>query len=183
MYWSLATNTTPEVPRDTKPSPLQPTPMPMPIALAALSPAPPAIGTSTGMPQRCDHSGNNVPDRALPSTSRGMCARVRPQTANMRSDQSRCAISSHSVPAASDISLTASPHSFKRSQSLGNKTQCTCSKIAGSCARTHSILGAVNPGMARLPAMALNSGKAAVSSTHCTWLRPSFQRMAGRRTA
>ncbi len=40
-------------------------------------------------------------------------------------------------------------------------------KIFGSCRRTHSSFGAVNPGIARLPVMRVISGTAASSSAHC----------------
>eukprot|EP00042_Codosiga_hollandica_P002803 m.930314 g.930314 ORF g.930314 m.930314 type:complete len:357 (-) comp174465_c0_seq1:7-1077(-) len=156
---------------------------PMPMALAALSPAPPATTTSAPRPQAFASSGFSTPLGSLLSTRRGICARVRPQAANSSSDQSRRATSSHSVPAASDGSETLSPVSCRRSQSLGSSTLVTREKISGSCFFTHNSLGAVKPGIARLPAMSCRRGAAAVSSSHSAWLRPSFHRMAARSTA
>ncbi|MNX44017.1 hypothetical protein D3C86_744950 [compost metagenome] len=178
---SVETNTTPEVPSETKPCPGSTSPMP--TALAALSPAPPAIFTPSRSPQRAASSGLSSAETSLPSTSRGMWSRVSPVAASSSSDQSRAPTSSHSVPAASDISLTASPLSMKRSQSLGSSTRATRAKTSGSCSRTHSSLGAVKPGIARLPAISPRRGTARVSASHCAPLRPSFQRMAGRSTS
>ena len=155
----------------------------MPTALAALSPPPPATITPAGRPQRAASSGRSVPEASLPSTSRGICASVRPQAASTSADQRRSATSSHSVPAASLISPTRSPVSMKRSQSLGSSTVAVRAKTSGSCRRTHSSFGAVKPGMARLPAIACRRGQAASSSAHSAPLRPSFHRMAGRSTS
>ncbi len=57
------------------------------------------------------------------------------------------------------------------------------SKVSGSCLRSQAIFGAVKPGIAMLPATARARGKAASISAHSAWLRPSFHRIAGRRTA
>ena len=73
---SLTTKITPEVPSETKPCPASTAPMP--TALAALSPPPPATTTPSGRPQRRANSPRSLPPGALPSTSVGMCARVRP---------------------------------------------------------------------------------------------------------
>lgn len=105
---SLTTNTTPLVPSETKPSPGRTAPMP--TALAALSPPPPATTTPRGRPHAAAMSSRTVPLTALPSTSSGMCERVSPVSASSSSDQRRAATSSHSVPAASDISPTKVPH-------------------------------------------------------------------------
>ncbi len=83
-----------------------------------------------------------------------MCARVRPVAASNASDQSRLATSSHSVPAASDISDTFAPVSCRRNQSLGSSTVATWRNTSGSCSRTQASFGAVKPGIARLPATA-----------------------------
>ena len=48
LHWSLLSNKTPDVPKDTKPSPSLMAPTPQ--AAAALSPAPPTILTSLGKP-------------------------------------------------------------------------------------------------------------------------------------
>jgi len=100
------------VPSETKPPPGATAPMP--TALAALSPPPPATTTLPWMPQRAHSSFFSSPEGWLPSTSRGMCARVRCVPASIGSDQSRRATSSQSVPAASDISETFSPVSRRR---------------------------------------------------------------------
>src|SRR5450755_3433674 len=80
------------------------------------------------------------------------------------------------------MSLTYSPVRPRRNQSLGSNTRVVRAKSAGSCSRSQSSLGAVNPGIAALPAMARSAGTAASSALHCALLRPSFHRMAGRRT-
>ena len=87
------------------------------------------------------------------------------------------------MPEASDMSLARVPLSLKRSQSFGSSTQAVRANSAGSWARIQSSLGAVKPGMARLPAMAARRGTRAASSSHWAALRPSFQRMAGRSTS
>ncbi len=56
-------------------------------------------------------------------------------------------------------------------------------KISGSCLRTHSSLGAVKPGMAMLPAISRSCGTEASSSRHSVSERPSFQRIAERKTS
>ena len=87
-----------------------------------------------------------------------MWARLRPVAASMGSDQSRLPVSSQSVPAASDMSLTASPVSRRRNQSLGSSTRRVRLNTSGSCSRTHDTFGAVKPGMARLPVMLESAG-------------------------
>ncbi len=64
---------------------------------------------------------------------------------------------------------------------MGSSTQRVCLKISGSFSRTHTSLGAVKPGMAMLPVISRERGSAFSSVAHCFSLRPSFQRMAGRR--
>ena len=96
--------------------------------------------------------------------------------------QARACTSSHSVPDASDMSLTASPVSCRRSQSLGSSTVRIWSNTAGSCVRIHSSLGAVKPGMARLPVIWREVGTADSSCAHSALARPSFHKMAGRST-
>ena len=55
-------------------------------------------------------------------------------------------------------------------------------KIFGSCTRTHSSFGAVNPGIARLPVIRVISGTACFEFERIARaLRPSFHKMAGRR--
>ena len=109
---ALETKSTPEVPIETKAEPGVTTPTPQ--AAAALSPAPPATTTVPATPQRWQSSARSSPEAALPSTSRGICARVSPVAASRSSDQSRRATSSQSVPEASDISETCRPVSRKR---------------------------------------------------------------------
>ena len=57
---------------------------PMPTALAALSPAPPATTMPGGKPQSRASSAAAWPLTSLPSTRRGMCARVRPRGGEQR---------------------------------------------------------------------------------------------------
>jgi hypothetical protein len=97
-------------------------------------------------------------------------------------DQARRPTSSHSVPAASDMSLTDVAVSCRRSQSLGSNTWATRRKISGSCSATHSSFGAVKPGIARLPAICGSDGRRRTSSSHCAALRVSHHRIAGRST-
>ncbi len=110
--FAFDTKSTPDVPIDTKAEPGVTTPTPQ--AAAALSPAPPATTAAPCTPQRRARSARNSPETALPSTSRGICARVSPVASRRSSDQSRAATSSHSVPAASDISDTWWPVSRNR---------------------------------------------------------------------
>ena len=177
---SVTRNTTPEVPSDTKPCPA--VRAPTPTALAALSPAPAATTTPSRSPQRRATSLRSVPVGALPSASAGMCDASNPQACSMAGLQARACTSSHRVPDASDMSLTTSPVSCKRSQSLGSSTVRICANTSGSCVRSHSSLGAVKPGMARLPVIWREVGTACSSSAHSALARPSFHRIAGRST-
>ena len=111
-----------------------------------------------------------------------MWSRVRPQAASASPDQRRAPTSSQRVPEASDISLTHSPVSCRRNQSFGSNTRAVWANRWGSCSRIHNSLGAVKPGIAKLPAMACSVGSAASSAAHCAPLRPSFHRIAGRST-
>ena len=102
---AFETKSTPDVPSDTKAEPGTTTPTPQ--AAAALSPAPPATTTGPAhAPALGERRAGGRPRAALPSTSRGMWARVSPVVSSRSSDQSRLATSSQSVPAASDISET-----------------------------------------------------------------------------
>ena len=177
----VTTNSTPEVPSETKPSPGRVTPTP--TAPPALSPAPAATRTVAGRPQAAVQSGSNWPMASLPSCNSGMWRRPRPVAASMASLQRRAATSSHSVPAASLQSLLITPASCSSSQSLGSSTLATRAKTCGSCPATHSSLGAVKPAMARLAVMRRVAGSRRSISSHSAWLRPSFQRMAGRSTS
>ncbi len=112
-----------------------------------------------------------------------MCARDSWQAARAASHQSRRPTSSHSVPDASEQSVANSPVSCSRNQSLGSSTCVVRAKICGSCSRTQSSFGAVNPGIARLPATRCSAGNAASSAVHSAPLRPSFHSIAGRSTA
>jgi hypothetical protein len=98
------TNSTPEVPIDTKAAPGVTTPTPQ--AAAALSPPPPATTQRPATPHFALSSARNSPEDWLPSTSRGIWARLRPVASSRSSDQSRFATSSQSVPELSDISET-----------------------------------------------------------------------------
>ena len=89
---AFETKSTPEVPIETKALPGRTTPTPQ--AAAALSPAPPATTTGPATPQRSARAGRRSPEAALPSTRRGMWARVRPVASRRSSDQSRAATSS-----------------------------------------------------------------------------------------
>jgi hypothetical protein len=66
--------------------------------------------------------------------------------------------------------------------SPGSNTRATRRKTSGSCAATHSSFGAVKPGIARLPVIARLCGARRSSSAHSAPLRPSFHKMAARRT-
>jgi hypothetical protein len=79
------------------------------MALTALSPPPPATTTEAFSPQRAATCGSRVAETSQPSTSVGIWLRDRPHLSSRASDQSRFATSSHSVPAASDISETFFP--------------------------------------------------------------------------
>src|SRR6218665_3473518 len=185
---SVTRNTTPEVPSDTRPWPAMRAPTP--TALAALSPAPEAsptafcmtAGTPVASPQRRAMSARSTPVGALPSASAVICDRFRPQACSMAWLHARAPTSSYSVPEASDRSLTASPVSCRRSQSLGGSTRRICAKTAGSCVRSHSSLGAVKPGIARLPVICRAAGSICSSAAHSALARPSFHRRAGRST-
>ena len=87
---------------------------PTPQAEAALSPPPPATTVPSFMPKRAASSGRRPPETAVPSTSRGMWSIASPVFSSIRADQSRAPVSSQAVPAASDISDTASPVSHSR---------------------------------------------------------------------
>ena len=52
--------------------------------------------------------------------------------------------------------------------------------VSGSSCAHQRILGAVNPGIAKIPARVSMSGMAALICAHCGALRLSFQRIAGR---
>jgi len=58
------------------------------------------------MPQRSASAGRSVPVASEPSTNRGIAATDNPVASSMAGDHARCATSSQSVPAASDISDT-----------------------------------------------------------------------------
>ena len=180
MKAASAVKITPDVPSERKacPGAIQPSP----TAPAALSPAPPATGQPTGNPNSAATTGRSRPDSALPSTNDGMWRSVSPVADSIASDQRRRPTSSHSVPAASDISDTTSPVRRSRNQSLGSRTRAVRAKISGSCRRTHSSLGAVKPGIARLPVIAAERSSVASSSAHSACARPSFHRIAGRST-
>ena len=85
---AFETKSTPEVPSETKAEPGVTTPTPQ--AAAALSPAPPATTTGAAdAPAARRGSGRRSPEGALPSTRRGIWARVRPVASSRSSDQSR----------------------------------------------------------------------------------------------
>ncbi len=65
---------------------------------------------------------------------------------------------------------------------MGSSTVRVASNTSGSWCFTHSSFGAVNPGMAMLPARAVRSGSRRCISAHSAPLRPSFHRIAGRST-
>ena len=67
----VTTNSTPEVPSDTKPWPGRVTPTP--TAPPALSPAPAATPTPAGRPQAVVQLGSIWPTASLPSCSSAMC--------------------------------------------------------------------------------------------------------------
>ena len=109
----METKSTPEVPSETKAVPGLTTPTPQ--AEAALSPPPPATTGLPVMPQRCASSARSVPVAAEPSKSFGICAADEAGRGEQLVATSRaCAVSSHEVPAESDISDAWSPVSFRR---------------------------------------------------------------------
>jgi hypothetical protein len=152
---------------------------PRPAAVAALSPPPAATTTPWPRPSCAATAGRTAPPAVLPSTRRGMGARVRCVAASIASDHARRATSSHSVPAESDMSDTASPVNSSRTESFGSSTRASRRKTSGSCSSTHISFGAVKPGIAMLPVMRRLCGSRRSSSAHCAWLRPSFHRIAG----
>ena len=108
----VVTKSCPEVPSEMKAAPSSMAPNP--TAPAAASPAPPATTTSLRIPHDRAISGRRVPEACDPSTRSGIWARLRPVAARASSDQERLASSSHQVPAASDMSVTRAPVSFRR---------------------------------------------------------------------
>ena len=101
---ALETNSTPEVPSETKAEPG--TTAPIPQAEAALSPAPPATTGALAMPQRAVSVACNWPVASVPSANAGMVDISRPLASIMALDQARAPTSSHAVPEASDMSDT-----------------------------------------------------------------------------
>ena len=127
-------------------------------------------------------SGRSDPVGREPSKRRGIAVGASAHAASISGDQRRPPTSSQSVPDASDASVARSPVSSSRSQSFGSSTCAVCAKTSGSWRATQRSFGAVKPGIAALPVICRDRGSRASSSAHSAWLRPSFHRIAGRRT-
>ena len=154
----VVTQRTPEVPSDTKASPARTAPTP--TAPAALSPAPPAISGARRKPQRRTHSRRRLagrlaaldqPRHLLAPHAGGGERRVGPfALADVEPERARRHRTSPR-PARRTGASAARPS--------GSSTLATRAKTSGSCSRTHISLGAVKPGIARLPVTARSSGQ------------------------
>ena len=175
---SVTRNTTPEVPRRYKALPA--VRAPTPTALAALSPAPAATTTPSRSPSAALH--RCAACRWVRCLRQARACAMRPTRRlpqHGRAPGVACT-SSHRVPDASDMSLTTSPVSCKRSRSLGSSTvRIWANTSAHACAATAA--GAVKPGMARFPVIWRAVGGLREQRAFGA-ARPSFHRMAGRST-
>ena len=154
-------------------------------ALAALSPPPPATTGAAARPQLGATSGAQRAGRLA-------CLRPGAASASRRARSRPAAPRDQSPPrhvepqraggighVGHGLAGQPQPHVVLRQQ----HARATAAKISGSCSRTHSSLGAVKPGIARLPAMRASSRLAPLRARRIrAALRPSFHRIAGRST-
>jgi len=164
----VVVNSTPEVPSDSDETP------------GTTEPTPTAAASATGL-----RAGTPViaPVTVGPSKVRGNHPGSTPSASRISGDQSRAARSNSIVPEPSARSTACSPVSRRRTKSLGKSTCASAAQTSGSWPRSHSSLGAVNPGRASLPVIAIRRSRPTISriASHSAAVRWSFHRIAGRR--
>ena len=156
---------------------------PMPTAPQALSPPPPATGNPGGESERCRGVARQAGRRrAVPSTSaRHLRARQAGMRRAARPTSRACATSSHSVPDASEGSLTNSPVSAQPQPVLRQQHPARCAaKVSGSCSRHPDQLGRGEAGHREVAGDRTRlRGSRALEARACAAERPSFHRIAG----
>ena len=157
-----AAKTTPDVPSttDSGPGPTTPTPS----APACWSPAPPIAVDSCASRQPLERDLQRRADLLATNAARRRRRAASPTPPRRRSPARRSAAAGRSPS--------------------GRSTCAACAHTSGSCLRTQTSFGAVNPGSARLPVSSTSREKPTVSSisAHSAPVRWSFQRIAGRST-
>ena len=148
-----------------------------------------AAGDHRGPRTQPGRRGRGLRDRprhARPLEGRAATTRARSRARRaISADQSRAARSNSIVPEPSARSTACSPVSRSRTKSLGRSTCAIAAQTSGSWRRSHSSFGAVNPGRASLPVIAIRRSRPTISriASHSAAVRWSFHRIAGRRTS